>query len=249
MTSAGTHGGRLVDALRDLETYIPDVERDLSLSSRPGAAGPASVPSLPGGTERLSALAAVHVDVTFWVLAVLEGRELAGRVGDSTLERVRYLLVHAEWLGERIGVDDTEVLVKHASRVRSLAALGGVRRIPIGACPVLDCEAGVVFAAIAEGGASSTAPPDLVCDVDSTHRWDEDGYARLAGMLGHGAPKRMTCSAWTAWARGRGERVIEQQVWWWIRSKPVTIGWNGETLDRVRTMEHWIEIRASKATA
>ncbi len=239
--------GALAAHLAVIIEYLPDVERDSSSIRSGGGGTPASVPSLPGGTGRISILAALHADVTFWALAVIDGRELSGSVGESTLDRARFLVRHEEWLSGVLGEEDLETFDKHARALRNLAAPQGKRRIPIGPCPLGDCmsQGGVVFGTVGDGTSL------LVCDLDPEHVWTEGEYHDLAEMLGRGAPARMSIVEWVAWARERGERVTERQVRHWVSSRPLTIGWSEatSTLDRVATSDHWITVRARRASA
>lgn len=199
-------------ALAAITTDLPALERVEVTGGN--VTGGASTTQLPGGTTRMSLLADTLALLTSLCLLVLDERRLDGTtVGDGADERARFLVLHAGWLaGHDTAADTAAELDDLARRIHALVAPSGVRRIPVGACP-LDC-AGVVFAAL-----DGDRDPDLVCDVrPRDHVWGRSHYELLARMLGTDAPERMTPTQLAAWLTVRfRRRVTEGMVTGWIR--------------------------------
>lgn len=242
---------RIEDALASIISDWPDLTQVTVTSGI--VAGGGNETQLPGGTQRLTLIAEAHTLVTQWTLLVLDERDLAGRVGDDTPDRADYLLEHADWLaGHDAGPDAATELTALAARIRSLVAPSGVRRIPIGACPGVDCP-GVVHATLRDGESVATAGnqlPDLVCDLDRDHAWPEPQYRHLARMLGCDGPERLTAREMAEHLSQRFRRDVPvATVRTWIHRHPITVGWDADTgtVDRVRTTAHYLDTRTRRA--
>lgn len=236
---------KLEAALMALITDWPDL---LNTEAAGGSVkGGAETNRLPGGTGAISLVAEGHAIITSWCMAVIDGRDLTGAtVGTDTEDRADFLLTHAAWLASE-APDAEEELSDLSGRVRALVAPSGVRRVPIGACPALDCG-GAVFAAF-DG---KQQWPDLTCDLDTEHSWPEPHYRRLASLLGCDGPDRMSVDDFiTHVAEKFGREVNRATVRVWIHRHPDELKWDRaeQTLDRLKAVSFWLERRAARAGA
>lgn len=245
--------------MTDVQTTITDAIRsirgdwaDLTAVYVAGGnvTGGANTQQLPGGTARLNLIADAHTLVTQYVALVLDERDLAGNTGLGTVDRLNYLETHAEWLaGHEVGADCANELADLASRIRSLVAPSGIRRIPIGACPVDDCG-GVVRALLLKDGQDHD--PDLYCDIEREHSWTRERYAHLARMLGTDGPDRLTVDEFVEFIAARFRRQLNTAtVRTWIHRHPLSMGWDAptKTVDRIEATKHYLERRSARAAA
>lgn len=239
----------LSEALATIARDQPLLE-SLMVGVRTGQGGRTTSPEspIPGGVTYFSVSTAVAREIAFLCGVVIDGHDDCGRAPDRVGPRAEWLKPYAEWIEEVLGEGDLGDILQAADELARVVAPDAVRRIPVGLCPVVSCPGGALWARLDAVG--KRRMPDVVCDADNSHRWDEFGYRRLASMLdGDDLPHRLTVPEWLAWARTRGRAPTERQVRGWTWHKPITIGWSAEdkTLDTVRTMEHWLSVRAKKA--
>lgn len=238
--------GNLRQALVSIIGDWPDLE-NINVSGG-NVTGGANENQLPGGTQRMSLVTEVATLAMQWTLMRLDEwdrEEGTLRAEDSTPGRLGFLLKHSEWMASHPIVHEAEEFVRLSHEVRSLVAPSGIRRVPVGACPVQDCG-GSVFAAMRDGGDGTL--PDLTCDLDREHLWPEPHYQRLAAMLGCDGPERLTVAEFIEYVDGRYKRELPPQtVRSWIRRHPAVVGWDGETLDRIKAVAHYLDKRMSRA--
>lgn len=238
---------QIEDSLAAIISDWPDLE-NVSIGGG-NVTGGGNDQQLPGGTQRLHLIADANTLVTTYCLLVMDEADLTGgNVGADVPDRADFLLVHAEFLaGHELADEVSRELRDLAGQIRSLVAPSGVRRLPIGACPVLDCG-GSVYALLKDSDGSIM--PDLTCDLNAEHVWSEGQYHRLAALLGCDGPARMGVSDLGAYLLARFKRdVPAQTIRSWIRRSPVTIGWDPATgtVDRVKAVSHYLDRRAARA--
>lgn len=233
---------------RDYPLLESMIAADESVGSGGGRTTKKSAPPSPGALALVPIAADVAREIHYLAAAVVNGRDDATRAPDSVGMRAEWLQPYAEWLLEVLGeavLDDT---IEAADALARVVTPDGVRRVPIGLCPVVSCAGGALWAQLDSTG--KRRMPSVVCDRDSTHRWDEFAYRRLAAMLdGEELPGRMSVPEWLAWAQTRGRPPTLKQVRMWTWHRPITVGWSAEskTLDAVRTMDYWLDLRARRA--
>lgn len=197
--------------------------------------------ALPGGTTRLDLMYETHRLLMSWTLLVLDEkfapheRALLDPLGTDAPAWLGFLRRHGDWIaGHWAGRDAADELAQAAAQVGAAVAPSGVRHIPVGACPVLDC-AGVVHATL--GDRDDGDLPDLVCDWDTRHTWTPSQYGVLARLLGTDGPARLTPTAAAVWLSDRFRRPItEGMVTGWIRRAPgdtLSLDVRDGTVDRV----------------
>lgn len=240
----------LDDALIAIARDHPLLE-SLMVGVRTGQGGRTTSPEspIPGGVTYFSVSTAVAREIAFLCGVVIDGHDDCGRAPDRVGPRAEWLKPYAKWIEEVLGEGDLGDILQAADELARVVAPDAVRRIPVGLCPVVSCPGGALWARLDAVG--KRRMPDVVCDADSSHRWDEFAYHRLAAMLdGEAPPGRMSIPEWLAWAKTRGRAPTMKQVQGWARHLPITVGWSDteKRLDAVRTMEHWLDVRARRAS-
>lgn len=249
---------------RALDTLAVDLPA-LTIGLTPTGAGyrPPPHERIPGGLLRLHLAENAQAVLHAWCRVVIETRPAVGPRGSGPAACIRWLRPHVGWLAEH-DPDAADAAAAEigalAGSVRRAVAPTGPRRIPVGACPVTDCQGalwavlsdhprpapGVTFTSQTDAG--DLAAPPVTCDDDPDHTWVADD-PWLAQLLGVDGPRRQTATQWAAWiTRHQGAEVPDSTIRSWARRHPATIGWDPATatLDRVATTMHWLTTRSNR---
>ncbi|NAE18266.1 hypothetical protein [Enterococcus hirae] len=234
-------------ALRTIAAQWPDLIQPVTAGGYSGVSGTSDA-RLPGGTERLSLAQAIAQKVAFWGWEVAHSHVCPRSTLDAhdTAGTAVWLVEHAKWIagqdGGAVAAAELDDLARHLVGVMHPT---GVRRPPVGACPSGECG-GTVRARFG----SEHEDGDLVCDLNSDHRWDVHSWRDLGRQLGHisdAVPERMRPEQLADYLTGRFGRQYTAST---VRNWPARYPWfprpdKDGTYDRIRVVAWVIERRAA----